>query len=180
MWKPDLLGLAAVVVFGLAPSLSARDEMPATFTVRGQRLALNGEAVRSELLGMIELYRIGLYLSAPAADTAGLTRDRAKALRLQILHDTRSSRIPAEWRNELQPALTTAEQQTLRVAYTRLQAGDTLTISYVPGEGTHVAVNDDIVLRSEGADVMHAFLDQWLGQDPVSDDIKSALLGGGA
>jgi len=52
-----------------------------------------------------------------------------------------------------------------------------VTISYLPKTGTRVAVNDRTVFMTEGQAVMAAFLDNWLGQPPVSEDIKSSLLG---
>jgi len=176
MRKPTTIGVLAALIAFLACSAFARGALPPTLTIRGQQLVLNGDAVRSELLGMVELYRIGLYLKTTVSNRSGVTDDVPKALRLEILHDTNGARIPSEWRTELEPALTQPQQQTLRAAYSRLQSGDTLTISYIPGDGTHVVVNTRTVLQSKGRDLMHAFLDQWLGQDPVSEEIKAALL----
>jgi hypothetical protein len=176
MRKPNTIGVALAVIVILECSVFAAGALPPTLMIRGHHLVLNGEAVRSELLGIVELYRIGLYLSTRGAARAGVRDDAPKALRLEILLDTNGARIPSEWRRELEPILTQQQQQSLRAAYSRLQAGDTLTISYTPRDGTHVVVNAHTVLESKGRDLIDAFLDQWLGQHPVSEEIKSALL----
>ena len=158
---------------------AAAQALPAQLTVRGHSLVLNGEAVRSELFGMIELYRIGLYLPERTSLPERIKSDTPKTLVLHVMHDTRSEYLPEDWRDELRAVLTPNELRKLRSAYAQVRAGDFITISYVPGQGSRLTVNDDVVLESKGREMMYAFLQQWLGQRPVSENIKTALLGGG-
>ena len=169
---------ACALVLVCASVSAAAQALPAQLTVRGQSLVLNGQAVRSELFGMIELYRIGLYLPERTSEAAQIKSDSPKTLLLHVLHDTRSQYLPENWRDELRAVLKPNELRKLRAAYVTAQSGDFITISYVPGEGSRLTVNDDVVLESQGRELMYAFLQQWLGQRPVSEEIKSALLGG--
>jgi hypothetical protein len=54
-----------------ATALTAGD-MPSSTTIRGQRLTLNGQVTRAKLLGMVEIYRIGLCVPAPVRTTDAL------------------------------------------------------------------------------------------------------------
>jgi hypothetical protein len=49
-------------------------------------------------------------------------------------------------------------------------------IEYVPGKGTTVRVNKAVAVGGVNHDLMLAFLDHWLGQRPVSEEIKRTLL----
>jgi hypothetical protein len=51
-------------------------------------------------------------------------------------------------------------------------------IEYAPGRGTTVRINRTIAVLRARHELMLAFLDHWLGQRPVSDEVKGALLGG--
>ena len=176
---PSLSYFAACVVPLVLYSsvISTVHAFPRRLTIGGHSLALNGQAVRSKLFGMIDLYRIGLYLQQQTSDTSRIGPDAPKALRLEVLHDTRSRYLPEDWRDELLALLTPQDTERLRAAYAKIQAGDIVTISYIPGEGSRLAVNHSTILQSHGGELMRAFLDRWVGEDPVSADIKAALLG---
>lgn len=167
---------AVILLLMIVSVAPAGQALPRQMTIGGHSLVLNGEAVRSKLFGLIELYRIGLYLPSQTSSSSDLRADVPKALRLDALHDTRSDRLPESWRDELTPVLLPAEMQVLRAAYAGLRKGDIVTISYVPNRGSRITIDDVVLLQADGRELMHAFLDQWLGQDPVSDEIKDALL----
>ena len=50
-------------------------------------------------------------------------------------------------------------------------------VEYVPGKGTAVRVNKAVAVSGAHHDLMLAFLDHWLGQRPVSEELRHALLG---
>jgi hypothetical protein len=58
-----------------------------------------------------------------------------------------------------------------------LRHGDVVLIEYAPRKGTSVHVNRSILVLGEAHELMLAFLDHWLGQRPVSEDLKRTLLG---
>ena len=41
---------------------------------------------------------------------------------------------------------------------------------------TTVVVNQEQILHDKGPETMNAFLDIWIGRQPVSQDLKEALL----
>jgi hypothetical protein len=52
-----------------------------------------------------------------------------------------------------------------------------VVVEYVPGQGTTVCTNEQAVASKVGHDLVLTFLDHWLGQRPVSEEIKQQLLG---
>jgi hypothetical protein len=49
-------------------------------------------------------------------------------------------------------------------------------IEFAPEKGTTVRVNKAVAVSGGHHDLMLAFLDHWLGQRPVSEEIKRTLL----
>jgi hypothetical protein len=59
-----------------------------------------------------------------------------------------------------------------------LKEGQQLSITYVPGQGTTVVVDDGTAKTTvEGKDFADALFRVWLGSDPVDADLKERLLG---
>jgi hypothetical protein len=88
--------------------------------------------------------------------------------------------VALDWRGELIPPLEPQAVKHLRGAFGPLRHGDVVQIEYVPGRGTTVRVNRGVTASGAHHDLMLAFLDHWLGDRPVSADMKRALLGGSA
>ena len=81
-----------------------------------------------------------------------------------------------DWRRELVPPLEAAGVAHLRGVFAPLQYGDSVQIEYVPAKGTTVRVNKGVAGSVAQHDLMLAFLDHWLGDRPVSEEIKRTLL----
>lgn len=170
--------LLLVVPAGAAPAQTA--EQPASLQLDGPTVLTRvGLATRAERLGLVELYSIALYLAAPPTDRAQMASEQtAKALRIEVKYDTGLRPVvPIDWRRELVPSLNSAAIARLRETFAPLKAGDLVLIAYVPDRGTTVRVNKGIVVFEGSHDLMMAFLDHWLGQTPVSEEIKQALGG---
>jgi hypothetical protein len=155
---------------------------PATFTPEGTVLSLAraGQAARVHLLGFYDLYSLALYVDVPPIDRARLlSPDVPKALRIDIRYrDDLSRRKPAiDWQGELIPRLEADAIAHLRGAFAPLRQGDIVLVEYVPARGTTVRINKGVTVPAAGHDLMLAFLDHWIGQRPVSDEIKRTLLG---
>jgi hypothetical protein len=56
--------------------------------------------------------------------------------------------------------------------------GDQILMTYVPGKGTMVSVKGAEKGVIEGKDFADALFAVWLGNNPVQEDLKRALLGG--
>ncbi len=61
--------------------------------------------------------------------------------------------------------------------YRDVKPGDRYALTYLPGRGTELALNGEVLGRVEGADFAAAMFSIWLGEDPVDDDLKTDLLG---
>ena len=155
---------------------------PATHAPEGGApLPLAGQAKRVHFLGTAELYSLAVYAESGPVDISQLASpNTAKALRIEIVYDNDlRRRMPIDWRRELIPALEIAATVSLRGTFAPLQHGDVVLIEYVPRKGTSVRVNKSVAVSGIHHDLMLAFLDHWLGQRPVSVEIKQALLGSG-
>lgn len=172
----------AFIVFGLCLTAFSRAEAgppPATLSVEGRGpLTLTALAARRDLLGAVELYTIALYTDGTTASRDNLASpDVAKALRFQVsyVEDLRR-RVAIDWRRELLPRLELAAAAHIQGSLAPIQYGDIVSVEYVPTRGTTVRVNKAVAVSGANHDLMLAFLDHWIGQRPLSEEIKQSLL----
>jgi hypothetical protein len=169
----------ACCLIAMALRTGGSADPPATLDLDAEPLDLRGQATRLQLLGLVEVYSIALYLPRSAVDRDTIASPQTpKALRIEVRYEPgQFQRISEDWRRELIPPLRPAEVTHLRGTFASLKAGDVVLIAYTPKKGTTVRVNDESTAVPNGHhDAMVAFLDHWLGQKPVSEDIKRALL----
>ena len=174
--------ITTVFAFVLAASMSASpnsSEPPASLRLDGGApLARAGQVSRDHLLGLIQIYNVALYADGPA-DRARLSSPQsAKALRIEVTHNNEDRRLPVEWWQELIPRLEAQAVAHLRGTFAGLRSGDVVQIEYVPGQGTTLRVGKAVVVTGANHDLMMAFLDNWIGQRPISEEMKRALVGG--
>lgn len=167
----------ALVVAGAllgAVAASAQDA-PAQVRIGDDTVALAAQTTRERWF--VDLYRIALYATTPTPTPNGLRAEAPKALRIEVLYggDMPQS-IPAQWKDELMPALSDNQVSRLRRAYAGLDEGDVVLIEYAPPIGTRILVNDRTVVSDPGEGPMQAFLDIFIGRDPISADLKRALI----
>lgn len=162
-----------------AAAASARQAPPPDRIVLepGGRLQRAAAARRTYLLGAVDLYTVAIY-SAAAIDRERLASpDVAKVLRIDVTYQVDVFRpIALDWRRELVPPLDAAGVAHLQGVFAPLQHGDAVQIEYVPARGTTVRVNNTVAGSVAQHDLMLAFLDHWLGDRPVSEEIKRRLL----
>lgn len=173
----QLASLIAISV-GLAAATLAGQEHTATTKVDGQQLSLRAKATRATLFGTVELYSVGIYTRAPVAGVRELRRSSVtKAVRVAVLYDGgMPGKVPAEWWQELIPALNPREEQKLRAAFSKLSSGDDVWISYAPGRGTRMMHAGNVVVSTKSDELMNAVLDLWLGSIPVSSEVHDTLV----
>lgn len=150
---------------------------PPTITVAGEELVRAGQGERKRWF--IDLYKVGFYL--PRGRTilsAAADRSVPKAFRIQVTYEGKlPDDIPRQWRQQLLPPLDGAQARALNDMYARLQRGDVVMVRYVPGDGTRLNRNGVHVLSTPGHRLMAAFVDLFLGANPVSEDLRAELLG---
>jgi hypothetical protein len=175
----------AVFLFAL-PSLPALAKevagvnLPDVAQVDGQNLALNGAGLRKKF--MFKVYVIGLYTAQPSHDAKTLVAsDQPKFVKLKLLRNVEKDKIVDAIREGFEhnsksqmQALNTRLLQ-MSVAIPDLKEGDELTFTMSGGSTKMGGVAKPVTLQ--GKDFADALLNVWLGQDPVDDDLKAALLG---
>lgn len=63
--------------------------------------------------------------------------------------------------------------------YEDVEPGDRYSLTYLPGVGTELALNDRPLGVLEGADFSTALFAIWLGDEPLDDGLRGQLLTGG-
>jgi hypothetical protein len=156
-------------------SVGVTAQSPSTVAAAGNTpLSLTGQARRALLVGTVDLYEVALYQDASSELLSPRT---AKAMRIEVTApDDLPHRIALEWRTELVPRLNPTATTHLRNAFSALRHGDVVLIEYTPSTGTVVRVNKTVAVPAADHDLMLAFLDHWIGQRPVSEELKRELV----
>lgn len=162
-------------------------EMPEETAAAGHPtpLRLNGAGVRRKLF--VAVYAIGLYLPSPTRDPARvIAADGPRLVVMRFLHrEVPRDKLVAAWNEGFaanhDPADLAALQPRIdrfNALFETLREGDRVDLEFEPGrKTTQVRINDQVRGEVPGADFAAALLRIWLGRSPVTDDLKSALLG---
>jgi len=68
--------------------------------------------------------------------------------------------------------------EKINAAYRDVEPGDRYALTYIPGEGTELALNNKPLVVVEGADFAAAYFSIWLGAKPLDEKFKRQLLEG--
>ena len=157
--------------------------MPDTMDVDGQKLLLNGIALRKKVI--FKVYVDGLYL--PQKEASGEKILQADGLRLNAMHFLRSveaSKINEAWLNGLKDntpnhSLELKNQfDTLCFWMEEMKNGEKLVFTYRPGKGTEVNVKGKVKGTIEGKAFADALFACWIGPKPgPGESFKKGLLG---
>jgi len=155
--------------------------------VGNAELVLNGAGLRKRLF--LQVYALGLYLAdkkSAAADAIALAGPKRVAIHmLRDVDATTFTEALAEGMRAnhdeaamklLEPRI--AELSAIMAELKEAKKGMAILLDWQPGTGT--VINVDGKPRGkpiEGEDFFRALLRIWLGEKPVQDDLKRALLG---
>ena len=64
----------------------------------------------------------------------------------------------------------------INAAYRTVGKGDCSALSYMPGEGTTLWINGERKITIEGKDFARLYFRIWLGEQPISEKMRDALL----
>jgi hypothetical protein len=152
----------------------------------GVTLSLNGVGIRTKLF--FDIYIAQLYLEKPAAEAKDvLAADSHKRMAMHFLYkNVEKAKLVEAW-NEGFLGNTSPEQlaelkgriDQFNAMFTDVKKGDVIILDYVPGSGTKVTVAGVEKGVIPGKDFNDAMLLIWLGESPVSKDLKAKLLGSG-
>jgi chalcone isomerase-like protein len=169
--------VAAIVSLAGVPAV-VHGQSPADIHLGFTPLTLVAEGSRTDQLGGEALYTVAVYAEGRPLDLARLAKaETAKALRIEVVSDDDPfAPLTRPWRRELVPRLDPVATTHLRAILGSMRKGDVLLVEYAPGQGTTILGNRLTAVSRAPHDLMVAFLDQWLGQRPVSEDLKRTLL----
>jgi len=66
----------------------------------------------------------------------------------------------------------------LNAWYEDVKPNDRYALTYIPGQGTELALNGEVKGVIQGSDFAAAVFSMWLGREPVNESLKRGLLGG--
>lgn len=149
-------------------------------------LTLNGAGVRTKIV--IKIYVGGLYVTTPTHDAAAVLADPgAQRILIHMVRDLDSKTLADALREGLDANLSPAELTPLegRIAdLTKMLTsrptvtkGAQIYLDYLPGTGTQVTADGQLMGSIPGEDFHVALLKIWLGRKPVDSDLKKAMLG---
>ena len=171
--------VCALLIASPLSALAAQAGPPASLDLDGGvTVPLAAKARRAHLLGSVEFYAVSIYTNGSIRDAASLSStDTPKAVRIDVNYsqDLHSS-ITFDWQRELIPGLETPAITQLRRIFAPLRNGDVVQVDYTPTKGTTIRVNKDVAVTRGSHDLMLAFVDHWIGQRPLSEEMKQALL----
>jgi hypothetical protein len=132
----------------------------------------------------VDVYVAGLYLERPSKDAAKiLESDEVKVLHLRFVRDVGRDDVVSSFTDgfkknasDLVPAIRPRIGQ-FTSWMPSFEDGSTITLTYVPDEGTRVAVNGRMKGTIKGADFARALFAIWLGPRPPNGGLKRGLLG---
>jgi hypothetical protein len=150
-------------------------------------LQLNGMGLRSR--AFFKVYVGGLYLPQKTQSAQQALAPARKRMALAMLRDVGADSLSGSLVDGLKENTSEAEFARLKPQVDELVAvmqkigeakkGMTIALDFAPGAGTTVLVNGAPQGRSiPGDDFAAALLRIWLGERPVSADLKKSLLGG--
>jgi hypothetical protein len=191
--RKSLKSLVAVagLVMGLGMNAQAAEvggiKMDDTIKLANQELKLNGAGLRT--WAVFKVYAAGLYLPEKKKTVPEIMAlNGPRRVKLALLRDVNNEELGQAFMDGLNANSDKAEKakfvnQTVKMgeifaSIPKLNKGDTIIIDWIPGQGMHVLVNDKRV-----GDVLpdiafyNAFMRIWLGDKPVDNTLKQALLG---
>ncbi|HWA38174.1 MAG TPA: chalcone isomerase family protein [Burkholderiales bacterium] len=186
--------LSALLLLALSlPGICAAGElegirMDEKVRVGAQELQLNGMALRKR--AFFKVYVAGLYLPQKTRSAEDALRvPGAKRMTLAMLRDVGADTFAASLLDGLKENTSEAELAQIKPQVEELMAtmravgeakeGMVIHLEYMPDPGTRVLVGGAPQGRPIGGEgLFRALLRIWLGDKPVSADMKAALLGG--
>lgn len=180
------LALSLALALALAPSAGAGElagvKMPDTAKAGDTSLVLNGLGLRTKMI--FKVYVAGLYLPAKQSDPAKiLAEDSARRLEMQFLRSVDKGSIAEAWAECLtanSPGAGSEVQQGFKqlAGWTAdMKEGHQMSFTYVPGQGTEIAVQGAAKGKVAGKPFADAMFACWLGPTPPNPELKAGILG---
>jgi len=176
-----------LVLWAVLPALAgelAGVMLPDQVQVEGQRLELNGMALRKVVF--FKVYVGGLYLPEAMGDGQQiLAADTERQVVMHFLRNLKGAELSEAWMDGLK-ANTPEASPEVRLQFETLCAwmsdvveGDRLVVTYMPGMGTRIEVRDEVLGVLPGKPFGDALFACWIGPNPgPGKAFRKAMLGG--
>ena len=185
MGRPAAVVALALLVGSLARAGQlAGVSLPDQTEAGGKTLVLNGLGLREATLMMVDVYVAGLYLESKTSDPVTiLGADRAKRIVLTFVRSVGREKLVDAWSDGLDKnagdkrAAVSDGFARLNAAMTDVKKGDTVVLTFLPGQGTTVEVRGKAEATIEGDDFQAVLFAIWLGDAPPNAALRDGLLG---
>lgn len=133
-----------------------------------------------------KLYDAALYSTAPAVQDPAklLSGEYGVHLEFDYLREITKFIVLKSSEKILPKNMTEEEFESIRErvdrinsAYRTVQKGDSSALTYLPDYGTTLWINNESILTIPGADFARLYFRIWLGEYPISDNMRDSLLG---
>ena len=174
-----------IIMLMVAPGLQAAEIEGVTFRerfeVNGTDLDIRGTGL-FRYLKFIKAYVGALYMPADVPSEEVLS-DTPKRLEVEYFYAIKgedfgpatnkvmAQNVDAETFERLKPLV-----EYHNSLYQDVEPGDRYSLTYVPGKGTELALNDEPLGTIEGAEFAAAVFSMWLGEKPMNKAFKTQLL----
>lgn len=181
-----LTGLLFVTAFSLQAKELAGVSLEQQVTVSGiaAPLKLNGAGIRYKFF--FKIYVGALYLSGTQSDAALILKsNQPNRISMHFLYDeVPKEKLVNAWVEGFIDNNEKASYEAVKdrlgkfnLMFSDVHKGDVVLLDYLPGTGTRVSIKGEEKGIIEGADFNRALLAVWLGDDPVTEELKDAMLG---
>ena len=151
------------------------------FLAEDRKLTIRGTGLLRHL-GFIKAYVGALYVAEGKPTEAVLT-DVAKRLEIEYFHAIEGEDFGAATNAAIERNVDARTLERLRpridelnALYRDVQPGDRYALTYVPGNGTQLALNGEPLGIIPGADFASAVFAMWLGEKPMNASFKRQLM----
>ena len=164
---------------------SSANDIPRSIDYENSKLILNGQGTR--IIFFMKVYEGGLYLEEKSSDAEKIINDKVPmAIRIDVISEmvtadamkkALSDGLEKSTNSNTGPILNEIAQlaSSFNSAVT---SGDFYEFIYIPGTGTHVVKNNDLVELIPGYAFKKAFFGIFLSNNPIQKNLKKAMLGG--
>jgi hypothetical protein len=153
-------------------------------TVSGQKLVLNGGGVRTKFI--VKVYVASLYLPAKSVDLKAVLAKGPRRIQMNLLRDVSADQFVDALLEGLKDNNSAAElaavkaqtEQLVQImkAFKEVKEKDVVTLDFVD-DATRIGLNGADRGSIPGEAFNQALTRIWLGEHPVQDDLKKAMLG---
>jgi len=154
--------------------------------VNGTRLQLNGAGVRYKAI--FKVYAAGLYLGHKASSLEEVTRTPGpKRMSITMLRDIDADELGKLFARGMEDNMDRAafgqlipgilRMSQLFSQYKKLNAGDSFTLDWIPGQGLLLSVKGQVQGQPfKEPEFFNAMMGIWLGRSPADWKLKNELL----